>query len=386
QRTGAWVLVAFGVAAAAAIALFVAGREPDDRAHVASPDPAPRLDGTAPTPVEDPPRREEDRAQPGPPTHLAFRSGDQLTSTPGSRFEILRGPAERPTGVRLESGAMLFDVAPRAAGERFEVLARDVTVTVIGTVFVVEVGASGVRVRVHEGRVHVRGPGEDRTLVAGDVVVLGELEAEYALEDEAVAAASLRTASRSTDPPRDAVEHVVAEPEATPANTVAVVEGHAPPSSERREPTADDAAQLVIAGHPEEALALAGARREPAWIRVEVAAYRSLGRWDEAVTATERATAVLTGSPRAELAYAGAELALSRLRDPRRALALLDRGDVTAPSSPMLERGLSLRFDAQRALSLHDEARATADAYLARFPRGPAASRMRSSSPPSNAP
>ncbi|MGE3633881.1 MAG: hypothetical protein AB7P00_28530, partial [Sandaracinaceae bacterium] len=79
QRTGAWVLVAFGVAAAAAIALFVAGREPDDRAHVASPDPAPHLDGTAPTPVEDPPRREEDRAQPGPPTHLAFRSGDQLT-------------------------------------------------------------------------------------------------------------------------------------------------------------------------------------------------------------------------------------------------------------------------------------------------------------------
>jgi transmembrane sensor len=69
--------------------------------------------------------------------------------------------------VRLESGAAHFDVAHQE-GRHFQVLARGVVVTVIGTAFTVTVAPSGVRVDVERGRVDVGFDGQHRMLGAGE--------------------------------------------------------------------------------------------------------------------------------------------------------------------------------------------------------------------------
>jgi transmembrane sensor len=69
--------------------------------------------------------------------------------------------------VRLESGSAHFDVAPRKE-RRFRVEARDVTVTVLGTAFTVQLAGEGVRVQVDRGRVDVAFQGTHRELVAGE--------------------------------------------------------------------------------------------------------------------------------------------------------------------------------------------------------------------------
>jgi transmembrane sensor len=69
--------------------------------------------------------------------------------------------------LKLEAGAAKFSVTPDPA-RPFRVLARDVTVTVLGTVFEVSIEASGVRVIVERGRVRVDSSASTRELSAGD--------------------------------------------------------------------------------------------------------------------------------------------------------------------------------------------------------------------------
>ncbi|HSU41761.1 MAG TPA: FecR domain-containing protein, partial [Polyangiaceae bacterium] len=67
--------------------------------------------------------------------------------------------AVSPTGVslRLQAGSARFSVTPNA-NRPFRVMARDVTVTVLGTVFSVTLDERGVRVDVERGRVRVEAP------------------------------------------------------------------------------------------------------------------------------------------------------------------------------------------------------------------------------------
>jgi transmembrane sensor len=69
--------------------------------------------------------------------------------------------------MRLLSGAARFSVTPNK-NRVFMVLARDVTVTVLGTVFSVGLEPGGVRVTVERGRVHVAWPAGERVLNLGE--------------------------------------------------------------------------------------------------------------------------------------------------------------------------------------------------------------------------
>ena len=69
--------------------------------------------------------------------------------------------------VRLESGSAHFDVAHQE-GRRFQVQARDVTVTVLGTAFTVTIERDGVRVEVLRGRVDVAFGSTHRILGVGE--------------------------------------------------------------------------------------------------------------------------------------------------------------------------------------------------------------------------
>jgi transmembrane sensor len=96
-------------------------------------------------------------------TLLKLTDGSDVTSkSSDARIE----PVEvTPTVVtlRLEAGTARFSVAPDPS-RTFRVLAGDVTVTVLGTVFTVAYDAKNVRVQVERGRVRVNGPDGERTL------------------------------------------------------------------------------------------------------------------------------------------------------------------------------------------------------------------------------
>jgi transmembrane sensor len=93
----------------------------------------------------------------------------------GSRIEqsedgaaIVEEVSETHVRVRAARGSLRCDVTPRAE-RRFEVHAGDVTVTVLGTAFTVEVLADArARVAVERGRVRVNWPGASIELGAGE--------------------------------------------------------------------------------------------------------------------------------------------------------------------------------------------------------------------------
>jgi transmembrane sensor len=73
----------------------------------------------------------------------------------------------RSVTLKLESGSAKFSVTPDPT-RPFRVLARDVTVTVLGTVFDVSLETGGVRVSVERGRVRVDSSSTTRELSPGD--------------------------------------------------------------------------------------------------------------------------------------------------------------------------------------------------------------------------
>jgi transmembrane sensor len=90
--------------------------------------------------------------------------------------------------MRLESGAARFDVAHREE-RRFQVLARDVTVTVLGTAFTVQLAGDGVRVSVDRGRVDVAFQGAHRQLSAGEELLASPTRAASPMANPAPSSA-----------------------------------------------------------------------------------------------------------------------------------------------------------------------------------------------------
>lgn len=102
------------------------------------------------------------------PLRLSLKAGDALVAAPSTELVIV-SQALSARKVRVERGAVLFDVTPLSAGQRFEVETAHVSLSVFGTVFTVEVEGARTLVRVYEGRV----------LVAGAVVEAGNTFSSY---------------------------------------------------------------------------------------------------------------------------------------------------------------------------------------------------------------
>lgn len=80
---------------------------------------------------------------------------------------------ERAVTLKLESGAAKFAVTPNPA-RPFRVLARNVTVTVLGTVFDVALEGNNVRVSVEQGRVRVDSGTSTRELSPGETALFAD--------------------------------------------------------------------------------------------------------------------------------------------------------------------------------------------------------------------
>ena len=102
---------------------------------------------------------------------LHFEDGSTVTaaSTDARAEPIEVGPELVST--RLTAGAARFSVTPNPK-RLFRVMARDVTVTVLGTIFTVAIEPTDVRVRVERGRVRVAWPAGEHELTVGEEVVV----------------------------------------------------------------------------------------------------------------------------------------------------------------------------------------------------------------------
>jgi len=102
-------------------------------------------------------------------------AGALLTLADGSRVEMRKQSQlslERATDgvrIRLDHGSVIVEAAKQKGGHLY-VQTRDVTVSVVGTVFLVESAAAGSRVAVIEGEVHVQQDGRSQKLLPGEQV------------------------------------------------------------------------------------------------------------------------------------------------------------------------------------------------------------------------
>jgi transmembrane sensor len=102
---------------------------------------------------------------------LHFEDGSTISAVSSdARAEPIEvGPELIST--RLTAGAARFSVTPNPK-RLFRVTARDVTVTVLGTIFTVAIEPTDVRVRVERGRVRVAWPAGEHEITIGEEVVV----------------------------------------------------------------------------------------------------------------------------------------------------------------------------------------------------------------------
>jgi tetratricopeptide (TPR) repeat protein len=326
----------------------------------------------------------------GVPLRRWLRTGDALVLAQNSAIEVQsETPARR--SVRLDRGAVLFDVAHLAQGQGFEVQTAHARVQVRGTVFSVRVDAAHTIVQVHEGRVLVAG----RVLEAGDHwsssgEAAGSERTLFAAEVRAALAA--RQADHVHSEPRAFVEPVpVSEPVRAPAAASTPLSPAQPratdaqpapasprPASAAAPLTLEAAEQLLREGQADIVLrALGEHSSEPRYARVLADALRATGDFERAIAAYEKLAAESQGSLRAQAGFAAGQLALGPLHDPVRALGEVQLFDLTADTSPLRERARVLRVNALQALGRSDEARAAAREYLAQEPETETSARLR---------
>ncbi|HEY3499837.1 MAG TPA: FecR domain-containing protein [Polyangiaceae bacterium] len=230
--------------------------------------------------------------------------------------------APRRTLVRLEQGRARFEVARRPE-RTFQVRAGSVTVSVIGTVFEVEVVADRIGVAVEQGAVDVAwGVGRKR-LVAGEQgwfppLVLGGGDAP----------------SASGTPP-------------TAAAPAPLLERSEPASASQSGPTS---ARELLA---------------------ESDAARTRGEPDRGAELLRRILREYPNDARAPLAaFTLGRLLLNELGKPRDAAATFHELQVRAPRGQFAEDALAREVEAWNRAAEPARARAVAETYLERYPAG----------------
>lgn len=296
-----------------------------------------------------------------------------LVSTVGSTLAI--DALETHTSLRLNDGAVVFDVAPLGPERSFEVHTPDAVVRVVGTVFAVTVVNEHTRVDVFEGRVEVM-RGTER-----EVLTQGESSGDLAIDPQLRARGELLAALRAARPAAMAPTAPTAptdpiEPARLPSSPRGRVEERTP----RSPITLADLRALCDRGAFAEALEAmendpAPPGEEGEWAMLEGDAARALSDLPRAAAAYERAASALTPS-RAALAGFLAASTHERMGEDEAALALLDTTGAAAPGSPLEERALAMRASLLARLGRASEAAESARRYLASFPGGEARARM----------
>ena len=121
--------------------------------------------------------------------HANGGAGAVLAMADHSRIEMRSNSAlslERADDgirIRLDAGSIIVNAAKQRTGHLY-VQTKDMTVSVVGTVFMVNADDEGSRVAVIEGKVHVRQGVTDKNLVPGDQVATSPAMAPASITEE----------------------------------------------------------------------------------------------------------------------------------------------------------------------------------------------------------
>jgi uncharacterized protein (TIGR03435 family) len=122
-------------------------------------------------------------------TYTTSETGTQFTLADGSHVEMRAGSgltidnAKDGIHIRLERGGIIVEAAKQQHGHLY-VETRDMTVAVVGTVFVVDTADEGSRVAVIEGEVRVRDGARETTLGSGQHVSTNPAVAPRPVKEE----------------------------------------------------------------------------------------------------------------------------------------------------------------------------------------------------------
>jgi transmembrane sensor len=262
----------------------------------------------------------------------------------GARVQPVEVTASAVT-LKLESGAARFSVVPDAS-RPFRVLARDVTVTVLGTVFTVSIETNGVRVSVENGRVHVDSSATSRELSPG----------ESALFTDALAAPAQEPASAVTR---------AAPPVPLPA-----------PGPSWRSLARDGDYSAALTRLTNEGPSAVRDAPEDLLLAADVA--RLGGQPARAVASLERVVLKHSGDSRAPLAaFTLGRTLLDQLGRPREAANAFASARKLAPSGALAQDALAREVESWSRAGETEKARARAEEYLKLYPSGRRAASVR---------
>jgi transmembrane sensor len=258
---------------------------------------------------------------------MALADGSQAILLREANVQVEEQRSDR-VRIAQSRGAVRYEVRPDASRE-FAVRAGGVTVRVRGTVFTVDLNGDVVDVRVQRGHVEVDDGTSKRDLAAG----------------EALRVPAQPGADRSPPPPPERASPPPPEPTEAPdpAPAPSVL---APPSASALQAIADSA--------------------------------RVAGRNTEAAAALEKLVALHPSDPRVP----GALFTLGRIERARghfgASAHAFERCQGVAPAGPLAQDALAEAAASWSSAGASEAARTDAGKYLARWPNGPNASRMRS--------
>ena len=121
------------------------------------------------------------RSGAGPDSMLVMNDGSTIEMRPNS--ELAFEQAADGVRIRLDRGSVLIAAAKQRNGHLY-VQTRDMTVSVVGTVFLVNAEEAGSGVSVFEGEVHVRQGREEKKLLPGDRLSTNPLMPEHPVFDQ----------------------------------------------------------------------------------------------------------------------------------------------------------------------------------------------------------
>lgn len=339
-------------------------------------------------------------------TLLRLEDGSTAVATaPDARVEPVEIGAT-VASMRLLSGSARFSVTPNK-NRTFVVLARDVTITVLGTVFSVNLEPGGVRVTVERGRVHVAWPAGERVLHLGEEAFIPDTPTS----DERAGAAEAqpngdRTPSDS-ERAQAASEAVPQEGEAAPADGErAQNDGErahdAPPQGGTTEPTPGAALGPSPKKQPAQAPAAGRAasdgaswrtlaedgdyssayklmqsggsgmvRDEPGDLLLAADVARLSGHPERAIGPLQRVVGKHAGDSRAPLAaFTLGRTLLDQLGRPREAATAFSTARRLEPRGAMAQDALAREVESWSRAGEASIARERAEAYVSLYPKG----------------
>jgi transmembrane sensor len=298
---------------------------------------------------------------------LHYEDGSIITATSrDARAEPIEvGPELVST--RLSAGAARFSVTPNPK-RLFRVIARDVTITVLGTIFTVAIEPADVRVHVERGRVRVAWPAGERELAVGEEVLV-PTGTEALAPTAMVHAAELASEAEAPAETPNALPLEKLAPEGAPVPSPRHTAVAAQPSISWRELAEDGDYASAFAQMQDEGTA--AVHDEPGDLLLAADVARLGGHPEKAVAPLSRVVTTHAGDSRAPLAaFTLGRTLLDQLGRPREAAQAFATARKLDPHGALEQDALAREVESWSRAGEATLAHERATEYVQRYPKG----------------